>query len=194
MKPAIQHTVRMHFGRGNKSEKTLRAGAKPVVSIGRVPRVARLLALAHRFDELVEEGVATDYADLARLGHVTWARVTQIINLLTLAPDIQEKILYWPPVTEGKDPISERGLRDVVAELEWRKQRTLYDLLLRSMCPICRSLASNGTLKYDAFPSHCRPSGPIMIVPIVWSMYGLPVTTQLEQDRRRQEPRLLRTM
>lgn len=133
MSPSIQHTVRMHFGRGAKSEKKLKVGAKPTVPIGRVPRVARLLALAHRFDELVQTGVATDYADFARLGHVTRSRVTQIMNLLSLAPDIQEQILCWPAVTSGKDPISERSLRIVVAELDWRKQRDLYDSLLRSM-------------------------------------------------------------
>lgn len=133
MNHPIQHTVRMHFGRGEKSQKKLKAGQKPVVTIGRVPRVARLLALAQLFDELVRTGVANDYADLARLGHVTRARVTQIMNLLSLAPDIQEAILRWPAVTSGKDPISERGIRSVVAQLEWRMQRTLYDMLLRSM-------------------------------------------------------------
>jgi hypothetical protein len=86
--------------------------------IGRVPRVARLLAVARRFDELVQTGVAADYADLARLGHVTRARVTQIMNLLSLAPDIQEQILCRPAETSGKVPISERGTRGVVAELD----------------------------------------------------------------------------
>ncbi|MDB5389784.1 MAG: hypothetical protein JWM11_5430 [Planctomycetaceae bacterium] len=49
----------------------------------------------------------------------TRARMTQVMNLFGLAPDIQEKILCWPAVTSGKDPISERGIRAVVAELEW---------------------------------------------------------------------------
>lgn len=96
MKPSIQHTVKVHFGRGTKSQKTVRLGPKPIVAAGRVPRVARLLALAHRFEKLVQTGVAADYADLARLGRVTRARVTQIMNLLGLAPDIQEQILYSP--------------------------------------------------------------------------------------------------
>lgn len=80
--------------------------------------LAPLLALAHRFERLIQTGVATDYADLARLGHVTRARVTQIMNLLSLAPDIQERILCWRTITEGKDPVSERGLRAVLAEVE----------------------------------------------------------------------------
>lgn len=127
MTARIQHKVKVHFGRGTKSEKTLKVGPKPVVSIGRVPRVAWLLALAHRFEELVRTGVADDYADLARLGHVTRARVTQIMNLLGLAPDIQEEILCWPKVQGGKDPISERGIRAVCAELDWVKQRTMWN-------------------------------------------------------------------
>ncbi|MDB5391784.1 MAG: uncharacterized protein JWM11_7430 [Planctomycetaceae bacterium] len=76
--------------------------------------------------ELVQTGVAADYADLARLGHVTRARVTQIMNLLGLAPDIQEQILFWPVVQGGKDPISERGLREVAEELKWGTHRTKW--------------------------------------------------------------------
>lgn len=55
------------------------------------------------------------------------------MNLLSLAPSIQEQILYWPPVTSGKEPISERGLRAVVAESEWNKQRLSGSLMLRSI-------------------------------------------------------------
>lgn len=130
----IRHTAKIHFQRGTKSEKKLATGPKPTVSLGRVPRVARLLALAHRFQELVETGVANDYADLARLGHVTRARVTQIMNLLSLAPDLQEKILFWPSVTSGKDPISERGLRAVCAKLDWREQRALTNVHFNEVC------------------------------------------------------------
>lgn len=61
-----------------------------VVSEERSPRLARLMALAIKFDGLVRQGVVRDYADLARLGYVSRARITQIMNLLHLAPDIQE--------------------------------------------------------------------------------------------------------
>jgi len=54
------------------------------------------LALAHRFESLIRDGEARDYADLARLGHVTPARITQFMNLLSLAPEIQEAILFLP--------------------------------------------------------------------------------------------------
>ena len=55
-----------------------------------VPRVARLLALALRFEQLVQSDVIATYAELARLGHVSRARVTQILNLRLLAPDNPE--------------------------------------------------------------------------------------------------------
>jgi hypothetical protein len=96
---------------------------------GRVPRVARLLALAHRFEKLIRDGEVRDYGELARLGHVTRARVTQIMNLLNLAPDIQEEILGLPAVTTGDDPIRERQLRPIMATLDWNKQRRVWCLL-----------------------------------------------------------------
>jgi hypothetical protein len=93
---------------------------------GRVPRVARLMALAIRFDALVREGTVSTQADLAAVGHVTRARVTQIMNLLHLAPDLQEAILDLPPVRAGRDPITEHDLRPIAAEVEWAVQRSLW--------------------------------------------------------------------
>ncbi len=94
-----------------------------------MPRVARLMALAIRFEGLIREGVVADYAELARLGHVTRARVTQIMNLLNLAPDIQEEILYLPRVEHGRDPITERDLRQIVAVSDWKVQQRMWDQL-----------------------------------------------------------------
>jgi hypothetical protein len=84
------------------------------------------MALAIRMDGLVRGGEVADYADLARLGHVSRARVTQIMNLLQLAPDIQEALLFLPRTERGRDPIRETHIRPIAAELEWRKQRRLW--------------------------------------------------------------------
>jgi hypothetical protein len=65
----------------------------------RVPRLARLLALALKLDGLIRHGTIRDYATLARLGHVSRARISQVMVLLLLAPDIQEEILYLQPKT-----------------------------------------------------------------------------------------------
>jgi hypothetical protein len=84
------------------------------------------MALALRFQRLVESGEVRDYAELARLGHVTRARMTQIMNLLNLAPDIQENLLFLPPVEFGRDPIRELQLRPITLVPDWRKQRQMW--------------------------------------------------------------------
>lgn len=102
------------------------ADSQRAESPGRVPRVARLMALAIRFDGLVREGAVSTQADLAAVGHVTRARVTQIMNLLHLAPDLQEAILFMPPVARGRDPVTEHELRPIAAEVDWGRQRLLW--------------------------------------------------------------------
>lgn len=63
---------------------------------------------------------------LAALGHVSCARVSQIMNLLLLAPDIQEEILHLPRTLHGRDPIHLRELQPIAAALDWRKQRRMW--------------------------------------------------------------------
>ncbi len=53
--------------------------------------------------------------------------MTQIANLLLLSPEIQEAILDLPPVTNGRDPVSERQLRRIVVETEWQRQLELWN-------------------------------------------------------------------
>jgi hypothetical protein len=81
------------------------------------------MALAIRFEGLIRDGVVKDQAELARLGHVSRARLSQIMGLLSLAPDIQEAILWLPAVESGDDGVTERELREVVREVDWGRQR-----------------------------------------------------------------------
>jgi len=85
-----------------------------------------LMALALRFEGLLKQGAASDYADLARLGLVSRTRVTQIMNLLHLAPDIQEEILFLPRTIAGREPISERHVRSITTVLNWDIQRRMW--------------------------------------------------------------------
>ena len=87
-----------------------------------IPRIARLMALAIRFEGMLQEGTVRDYAELARLGRVTRARMTQIMKLLQLAPDIQEQILFLPNIRR----LNERNLRPVVSCVDWREQRRMF--------------------------------------------------------------------
>jgi hypothetical protein len=77
----------------------------------RVPRITRLLALAQKFEELIESGGVNNYAALAQAGHVSRSRVTQMTSLLNLAPDIQEQILFLGVKQAEQFRISEPSLR-----------------------------------------------------------------------------------
>lgn len=122
----IEGTI--HFDRaGRGAQKQLRLGPAPTQpESGRVPRVARLMALAIRFEKLVREGAVIDHAELARLGHVTRARVSQIMALLHLAPDLQEAILFLPKVESGRAPLILRELQPIAATPHWKKQRKMW--------------------------------------------------------------------
>lgn len=95
---------------------------------GRTPRISRLMALAIRCDQLLRSGAVPDATALASLAHVTQPRMTQILNLTLLAPDIQEALLYLPAITEGKAEISEKKMRKTCAESLWGKQRVMAKL------------------------------------------------------------------
>jgi hypothetical protein len=127
MSTKLTVTRPFHVRQGARGRRELEQGeARTAEAAARVPRVSRLMALAIRFDGLIRDGVVTDQAELARLGHVTRARLTQIMNLLNLAPDIQEEVLFLPPTERGRDPISERDCRPIAAELNWRNQRRMW--------------------------------------------------------------------
>src|SRR5262245_6401814 len=121
-------TKKVHFARGSRGEKRMadKARASETAPAGRIPRVARLMALAIRLDALLRAGTVSDVTELARLAHVTQPRMTQILNLTLLAPDIQDQLLFLPPVVSGRDPLNERALRPVAAAVSWRRQRELW--------------------------------------------------------------------
>jgi len=121
----------INFTRGQRREKRLRIGPKKPEAPSRIPRVCRLLALAIHIDRLVHDGTVKDYAEAARLSHVTRARMAQVTNLLALAPDIIEELLYLPRIEHGDDPITERHMRPIAAVLDWKKQRVLWRELRR---------------------------------------------------------------
>ncbi len=108
-----------------RDTRATRAAATP-----RIPRITRLMALAIKFQDMVDRGEARDYADIARLGYVTRARLTQIMNLLLLAPDIQADILAWSAQAQEYPEITERHLRRLTQIPAWGPQRQLWSELL----------------------------------------------------------------
>ncbi len=128
------HTLvrQVWFKRISRGKEALSAGAGktgPANGPG-VPRVARLLALAIRYHQLLRAGHIRDLVELSQVGQVSKARITQIMNLHQLAPDVQEAILFLPMSGSGSEPISERDLRPLVAEPNWSRQRQLWARLV----------------------------------------------------------------
>jgi hypothetical protein len=99
-------------------------------SVDPAPRVARLVALAHKLEALVRSGRVKDYAELARLARVSPARIAQIVILGQLAPDIQEHMLFLS--AEDGMRITESELRAIASEPRWDKQREMFEHLLES--------------------------------------------------------------
>ena len=123
IKEKVQFTREYQISKPRKKKEYTRPN-------GRIPRISRLMALAIHLDGLVTSGQVKGQSALARAGHVTRARVTQIMNFLNLAPDIQEDILFLPKTVKGRDPIRERHIRPISAEFLWDKQREMWKELI----------------------------------------------------------------
>ena len=123
-------TVKQKIEFSRDKTRRRRAETKPATATdvlpGRIPRISKLMALAIRFDGLLREGQVTDQSELARLAKVTQPRMTQILNLTLLAPEIQEELLHLPRVVEGREPIHEKMLRPISAEIDWDAQRDMW--------------------------------------------------------------------
>jgi hypothetical protein len=120
----IECTVR--FGRQGQGG-ALRSTQPPSVPLaGRIPRLARLMALALRLEKLLATCVVKDFRTLARLGHVSPARISQILSLLHLAPDIQEALLFRSRPERGRDCLGLRQVLPLTKVLDWHKQRRMW--------------------------------------------------------------------
>jgi hypothetical protein len=123
-------TVRypFHVSRSRRGARiVLKKGPAPTPPPrSRVPRISRLVALALKIEKLIDANEIADMADAARLGHVTRARMTQIMNLLLLAPDVLEELLFLPSVERGYDPITLREFGYVLQTPVWTEQRARW--------------------------------------------------------------------
>jgi hypothetical protein len=130
----------VHFQARSRGHKELRRGREPSVAAELpvpVPRLARLMALAIRCDRLVSAGDIQDHAELARLAHVSRARICQILALLHLAPDIQEEILFLEGRPRGRSAMLLAQLLPITALADWAKQRRRWQALRRRSAAPC---------------------------------------------------------
>jgi hypothetical protein len=96
---------------------------------GRLSRVTQVVALAIHFDDLIRQGEAKDFADVARLAGLCRERISQLMRLTYLAPDIQVELLYLPPTATGRYPVSETSMRQIANLLSWADQREQWEQL-----------------------------------------------------------------
>jgi hypothetical protein len=119
----IERTI--PFGHRGRSQEAPADERQPPTTLAsaRVPRIARLMALALHIEALLQTGTVSSYAEVARLGHVSRARVSQILSLVQLAPDLQEQLLFLKRPADGREPLPLRHVLSVAAILEWSQQR-----------------------------------------------------------------------
>ncbi|HEV3079046.1 MAG TPA: hypothetical protein VGY66_04680 [Gemmataceae bacterium] len=152
-------------GRGGAWRSPDQPPAQPMPFTGRIPRLARLMALALRFEKLLATAVVKDFQTLARLGHVSPARISQIASLLHLAPDIQEALLFRTRPARGRDSLDLGKLLPLTKVWDWGKQRRMWRGLLGEEVDVVASRRQRGVLLATHFGNFvtddvCRTSQP----------------------------------
>ena len=94
----------------------------------RYPRIVQVVALAIHFQDMLDRGEVRNHADLARLGCISRERMSQIMMLAWLAPDIQQQVLGVPKTPGGRFPLSETELRSIARLPEWSEQRAHWSI------------------------------------------------------------------
>ena len=113
-------------GEAHKRRDAAKVKREKLTQSGRIPRISKLVALASRMQSMIESGQVQTFQQLAEIGRISQPRMTQIMSLLNLAPDIQEELLYLPEVMLGKATIHEKLLRPLTREMDWRVQRRMW--------------------------------------------------------------------
>jgi hypothetical protein len=98
----------------------------------RYPRIVQVVALAIHFQDMLDRGEVRNHADLARLGCISRERISQIMILAWLAPDVQQDVLSLPKTPGGRFPVSETALRSIARMSAWDEQRAHWEKLARA--------------------------------------------------------------
>jgi hypothetical protein len=127
-------TFAIHLKRRKHGRVELVEGEAPPEPVwtAQPARIARLVALAHRIESLVRAGQIEDYAEVAEVSGITRARVSQITNLLLLAPDLQEQLLFQLRPARGRELVGESDVRPIALEPDWGEQRRMFAKVLEA--------------------------------------------------------------
>ncbi|MBS2017480.1 MAG: hypothetical protein JST00_31650 [Deltaproteobacteria bacterium] len=132
------------FRRGGGPAKTRFVDAPVPGPMKRSLRAAQMLSLAYRMDRLIESGAVRDRAEMARVTGFDDSRISQIMNLMWLAPDIQESVLL-AEIGDGRDWVTAKELLPISRCPSWEEQRRQFECLLSSGSPRTRSAAGTPT-------------------------------------------------
>ncbi len=121
LQSALSVEYKIDFNRGEKNQKISKTLPHPGKRTDKRPHITRLLALAYHLQDLIDKGVVEDYADIARLSGLSRARLSQIMNLTLLAPQIQEEILF------SSVRIKEKSVRLVLKTPVWEEQINIWN-------------------------------------------------------------------
>ena len=123
--------LRAKFAKPKSKSELAKEMRETVPEAGRIPHVTKLMALAIRLDSLLDSGLVANQTEIAKTVGITTARVTQILNLTYLAPDIQQTILELEPITDPRDPFLERDARTIATNLCWARQRKKFAKMMK---------------------------------------------------------------
>ncbi|MGH2901408.1 MAG: hypothetical protein ACREBE_16250 [bacterium] len=120
----------LHRVRTRHRQGFIKQAAIVRLPVRRPARVAIMLALAHSIDAAISAGRLRDQGEAARRLGLSRPRITQLLALLQLAPELQERVLFLEAV-DGLEPVTERDLRPLTRVLCWDDQRARSSALLR---------------------------------------------------------------
>src|SRR5262249_40927 len=125
------HEIHYKLAVSRNSIRSLSTPAREAATSPALPRITKLMALALKLEGLCGETKVLNYTELARLSGVSRSRITQIFNLLNLAPDLQEYLLFLQPSLQRREMIHEPALRRICQIVDWDEQRRQFDAVLK---------------------------------------------------------------
>lgn len=102
---------------------------KPEEVIKREPQLRQNLILAHQIQTLLDDGQASNIKQVAGWLNLSSMRVTQFMNMLLLAPAIQEQILFEDDAKIANIP--EYKINEIIREIVWEKQIATWHKILQ---------------------------------------------------------------
>jgi hypothetical protein len=113
------------FRQGGGPAKTRFADGPRPEPLKRPLRAAQMLALAYQMDRLIETGLVRDRAEMARVTGFDDSRISQVMNLMWLAPDIQDALLL-AEIGDGRDWVTAKELLPIARCPSWTEQRRRF--------------------------------------------------------------------